>query len=85
MDLDRVIATIIFQLSSLKERNKIQRVQNSCAHGILWFNLTSLAYTDMVSEHGDRKVERESYSRYETTPSHVMIGHGLVDLDHVIT
>jgi len=41
---------------------------------------------------GDRKVERESYSRYdqhkmftiETTPSHVMIGHGLVDLDHVI-
>ena len=21
----------------------------------------------------------------ETTPSHVMIGHGLVDLDHVIT
>ena len=41
---------------------------------------------------GGRKVERESYSRYdqhkmftiETTPSHVMIGHGLVDLDHVI-
>ena len=21
----------------------------------------------------------------ETTPSHVMIGHGLVDMDHVIT
>ena len=44
----------------------------------------------MASEHGDRKVERESYSRYdqhtiETTPSHVMIGHGLVDMDHVIT
>ena len=47
----------------------------------------------MASERGDQKVERESYSRYdqhsdghhETTPSHVMIGHGLVDLDHVIT
>ena len=41
---------------------------------------------------GDRKVESELYSRYdqhkmftiETTPYHVMIGHGLVDLDHVI-
>ena len=72
---------------------QIQRVQNSCTHGILRLNLTSLAYTDMASEHRDRKVERESYSRYdhivmftiETTPSHVMIGHGLVDLDHVIT
>ena len=47
----------------------------------------------MASEHGDRKVERESYIgminivmfTIETTPSHVMIGHGLVDLDHVIT
>ena len=48
----------------------------------------------MALEHGDRKVERESYSRYdqpivmftvETTPSHVMIGHGVVDMDHVIT
>ena len=28
-------------------------------------NLTSLAYADMASEHGDRKVERESYSRYD--------------------
>ena len=72
---------------------QIQRVQNSCTRGILRSYLTSLAYTDMASEHGDRKVERESYSRYdqhsdvtiETTPSHVMIGHGLVDLDHVIT
>ena len=72
---------------------QIQRVQNSCTRGILRLNLTSLAYTDMASEHGDRKVERESYSRYdqqvmftiETTPSHMMIGHGLVDLDHVIT
>ena len=54
----------------------------------------SLAYADMASEHEDRKVERESYSRYDqhkrcsplkTTPSHVMIGYGLVDLDHVIT
>ena len=27
--------------------------------------LTSLACTDMASEHGDRKVERESYSRYD--------------------
>ena len=72
---------------------QIQRVQNSCTRGILRLYLTSQAYTDMASEHGDRKVERESYSRYdqhkmftiETTPSHVMIGHGLVDLDHVIT
>ena len=72
---------------------QIQRVQNSCTRGILRLYLTSQAYTDMASEHGDRKVERESYSRYdqhmmftiETTPSHVMIGHGLVDMDHVIT
>ena len=73
----------------------LQRVQASfCTHRILRLNLTSLAYTDMASEHGDRKVERESYSRYDqhkrcsplkTTPSHVMIGHGLVDLDHIIT
>ena len=49
----------------------------------------------MASEHGDRKVERELNHivdminivmfTIETTPSHVMIGHGLVDLDHVIT
>ena len=44
---------------------QIQRVQNSCTCGILRLNLTSLAYTDMASEHGDRKVERESYSRYD--------------------
>ena len=44
---------------------QIQRVQNSCTRGILRLNLTSLAYTDMASEHGDRKVERESYSRYD--------------------
>ena len=73
---------------------QIQRVQNSCTRGILRLSLTSLAYADMASEHGDQKVERESYSRYDqhkrcsplkTTPSHVMIGYGLVDLDHVIT
>ena len=47
----------------------------------------------MASEQGDRKVERESYCRYdqhamftiETTPSHEMIGHGILDLDHVGT
>ena len=61
---------------------QIQRVQNSCTRGILRLNLTSLAYTDMDPEHGDRKVEREPL---KTTPSHVMIGHGLVDMDHVIT
>ena len=44
---------------------QIQRVQNSCTRGILRLNLTSLAYTDMASEHRDRKVERESYSRYD--------------------
>ena len=44
---------------------QIQRVQNSCTRGILRLNLTSLAYADMASEHGDRKVERESYSRYD--------------------
>ena len=55
-------------------------------------NLTSLACADMASEHGDRKVEHESYGRYDqhekcsptmTSPSHVMIGHGLVDSDRV--
>ena len=44
---------------------QIQRVQNSCIRGILRLTLTSLAYTDMASEHEDRKVERESYSRYD--------------------
>ena len=44
---------------------QIQRVQNSCTRRILRLYLTSLAYTDMASEHGDRKVERESYSRYD--------------------
>ena len=44
----------------------IQRVQASfCTRRILRLNLTSLAYADMASEHGDRKVERESYSRYD--------------------
>ena len=28
-------------------------------------NLTSLACADMASEHGDQKVEHESYSRYD--------------------
>ena len=42
-----------------------QRVQNSCTRGILRLYLTIQAYTDMASEHGDRKVERESYSRYD--------------------
>ena len=36
----------------------IKRVQASFAHAeILGFNLTSLAYADMASEHWDRKVE----------------------------
>ena len=41
----------------------------------------------------DRKVKHESYSRYdahlmlafEATPTHVMIGLGVVDLVHVVT
>ena len=44
---------------------QIQQVQNSCTRGILRLYLTSQAYTDMASEHGDRKVECESYSRYD--------------------
>ena len=36
-----------------------------CTCGILRLNLTSLACTDMASEHGDRKVEHESDSRYD--------------------
>ena len=44
---------------------QIQRVKNSCTHGILRLNLTSLAYADMASEHWDQKVERESYSIYD--------------------
>jgi hypothetical protein len=40
----------------------IQRVQASFAHAeILGFDLTSLACTDMASEHTDRKVKHESY------------------------
>ena len=44
---------------------QIQGVQNSCTRGILRLYLPSQAYTDMASEHGDRKVEHESYSRYD--------------------
>ena len=44
----------------------LERVQASFAHPeYSGLNLTSLAYADMASEHGDRKVERESYSRYD--------------------
>ena len=70
---------------------QIQCVQNSCTRGILRLNLTSLAYNRYGLEHGDRKVERIVdminivMFTIETTPSHVMIGHGLVDMDHVIT
>ena len=72
---------------------QIQRVQNSCTHGILGLNLTRLAYTDMTSEHGNKRsnvnhiVDMINIVMFtiETTPSHMMIGHGLVDLDHVIT
>ena len=40
----------------------IQWVQASFAHAeILGFDLTSLACTDMVSEHTNRKVKHESY------------------------
>ena len=64
-----------------------------CTRRILRLNLTSLAYTDMAS---NTETERSNMNHIvdminiemftiETTPSHVMIGHGLVDLDHVIT
>ena len=43
----------------------IQRVQDSFAHAEYSGNLTTLAYADIASEHGDRKVERQSYSRYD--------------------
>ena len=36
-----------------------------CTCRILRLKLTILAYADMASEHWDRKVERESYSRYD--------------------
>ena len=66
---------------------QIQRVQNSCTRGILRLYLTSQAYTDMASEHVNHIVDMINIVMFtnETTPSHVMIGHGLVDLDHVIT
>ena len=73
---------------------QIQRVQNSCTRGILRLNLTSLAYNGYGI--GTLETERSSVNHIvdminivmftvETTPSHVMIGHGLVDMDHVIT
>ena len=69
---------------------QIQRVQNSCTRGILRLYLMSQAYADMASERWDRKVERESYSRYDqhsdvTIESYsISRGHGLVNMDHVI-
>ena len=73
---------------------QIQRVQNSCTRGILRLNLTSLAYIQIWPR--NTETERSSVNHIvdminivmftiETTPSHVMIRHGLVDLDHVIT
>ena len=73
---------------------QIQWVQNSCTRGILRLNLTSLAYVQIWPR--NTETERSSVNHIvdminivmftiETTPSHVMIGHGLVDLDHVIT
>ena len=73
---------------------QIQRVQNSCTRGILRLNLTSLTYIQIWPR--NTATERSNVNHIvdminivmftiETTPSHVMIGHGLVDMDHVIT
>ena len=73
---------------------QIQRVQNSCTRGILRLNLTSLAYVQIWPRNTETK--RSSVNHIvdminivmftvKTTPSHVMIGHGLVDMDRVIT
>ena len=72
---------------------QIQRVQNSCTRGILRLNLTSLAYniwprnTETKRLNVNHIIDMMNIVMFtiETTPSHVMIGHGLVDLDHVIT
>ena len=40
-------------------------IYNGCKPVLHRLNLMSLAYADMASEHWDRKVERESYSRYD--------------------
>jgi hypothetical protein len=51
----------------------IQRVQASFAHAeILRFDLTSLACTDMASEHMNRKVKYESYEWYDR---HLVVHH----------
>jgi hypothetical protein len=51
----------------------IQWVQASFAHAkILGLNLTSLACTNMTSEHTDRKVKHESYGWYD---QHVDVYH----------
>ena len=63
-----------------------------CTRRILGLNLTSLAYADMAR---NTETERSNVNHIvdminiemftiETTTSHVMIGHGLVDMDHVI-
>ena len=66
---------------------QIQRVQNSCTRGIPRLNLTSLAYMETERSSVNHIVDMINIVMFtiETTPSHVMIGHGLVDLDHVIT
>src|SRR3954462_10918988 len=46
-------------------REAITGASQFCTRRILGLYLTSLAYADMASEHGDRKVKRESYSRYD--------------------
>ena len=72
---------------------QIQWVQNSCTRRILRLNLTSLAYnryglgTETKRSSVNHIVDMINIVMFtiETTPSHVMIGHGLVDMDHVIT
>ena len=70
---------------------QIQRVQNSCTRGILRLNLTSLAYnryglgTRRSSVNHIVDMINILMFTVETTPSHVTIGHGVVDMDHVIT
>ena len=73
----------------------LQRVHASfCTCRIFRLNLTSLAYVQIWPR--NTETERSSVNHIvdminivmftiETTPSHVLIGHGLVALDHVIT
>ncbi|KRY05372.1 hypothetical protein T12_7622 [Trichinella patagoniensis] len=68
-DIGHIITTVVNKMIPHNNFKKVfpltvHRCESSLFRSTT-VNLTSLACTDMASEHGDRKVEHESYRRYD--------------------